>query len=277
MTLFPLLRFPISLVAVLLLFTMNMQAQSVGAGSVLPQVCTAGDLFTTTTNPALNICTATNTWSAVPFGLPSGSVVLISSGTCPTGYSEATDLDGVMLRGTLAAHGNIGQGGGADTITPTVASLTAAAQTFAGSSATSSAVSAGTPAGSNTSGAFAEGAISWPLGVPTHSGITINAVATTSGSFKGTSAGGFSAVGGAAPGSSFTPTINSQGTIAWPAGVPTISAGVFTQPTFAGNALGTHTHTLTATGTNGTSAVSGTLNSFDNRPVYLNVIFCRRN
>ena len=260
-----------------LIYSATAFGQSVGAGANLPATCVPGDVWTTTTNPTLNVCTASNTWTAVTGGgVPSGAILLIATGTCPSGFSEATGLDGVMLRGTLAAHGNVGTSGGSDTITPTVATLTAAAQTFSGSSATSSAVSGGTPAGTNTSGAFTEGAISWPVGVPTHSGTTINAIATTSGSKAGSSTGAFTAIGGVAPGSSFTPTINSQGTIAWPAGVPTIAAGSFTQPTFTGSALATHTHTLTATGTNGTSAVTGTLNSFDNRPAYLNVIFCQK-
>jgi hypothetical protein len=57
--------------------------------------------------------------------------------------------------------------------------------------------------------------------------------------------------------------------------------------TFTGSALATHTHTLTATGTNGTasftpagsngtSSVTGTLNSFDNRPAYVKVIYCQK-
>jgi hypothetical protein len=57
--------------------------------------------------------------------------------------------------------------------------------------------------------------------------------------------------------------------------------------TFTGSALTTHTHTLTATGTNGTasftpsgsngtSSVTGTLNSFDNRPAYVKVIYCQK-
>ena len=70
-------------------------------------------------------------------------------------------------------------------------------------------------------------------------------------------------------GTNSTSTVTPLGTIAWPAGVPTAAseashnhngstiswpAGV---PTFAGSALGTHQHTLTATGTNAASATSG--------------------
>lgn len=165
--------------------------------------------------------------------VPSGAILLINSGTCPTGYSEVSGLDGKTLLGTLNAHGDVGTSGGSDSITPTVNSLTAAAQTFTGSSATSSAVSAGTPAGTNGTAS----------------------VATVSGSKAGTSTGAFSTIGGVSPGSSFT--------------VPA--------ETFTGSALGTHTHTLTATGTNGTSTVTGTLNSFDNRSAFVKVIFCSKN
>lgn len=99
--------------------------------------------------------------------------------------------------------------------------------TFTGtSSQVTSATGAGTPAGT----------IAWPAGVPTHSGIT----ATTSGdgaTVSNTTVGGAGVrnVGG----HTHTVNITSQGTVAWPAGVPT----------FAGTALGTHTHTLTPAGT----------------------------
>jgi hypothetical protein len=298
-------------------------------------------------------------WQA-NWNLPAGGIFFVASGGCPVGSTENADLSGKAIIGTVAANMNVGTTGGADTITPTVATLTAAAQTFSGSSANTSAVSAGTPAGTNgtaaytpagtngtvtgpaqviswpvgvptnASGAFTEGAISWPAGVPTNgtvtgpaqvitwpagvptiSGTTINSfssvinhthtitvtslvqggttVATTGTHLMTSTATGGSAraptsgdsftatsanpAGGVA---SITPTINAPGAIAWPAGVPTEAAGNFTQPTiswpggvptnatstipaetFTGSALGTHTHTLTATGTNASSAVSG--------------------
>lgn len=72
-------------------------------------------------------------------------------------------------------------------------------------------------------------------------------------------------VGGA---SSYTPA----GTINTP--TFTGSSSVTSAETFTGSALGTHQHAVTATGTNGTSAVTGTLNSFDNRSAWMKVIFC---
>ena len=54
------------------------------------------------------------------------------------------------------------------------------------------------------------------------------------------------------------------------------NTGTVSAETFTGSALGTHTHTLTAMGTNGTSTVTGTMNSFDNRPAFVKVIFCQK-
>jgi hypothetical protein len=60
-----------------------------------------------------------------------------------------------------------------------------------------------------------------------------------------------------------------QPTISWPANPPTIAGGSFTNPTFSGNALATHTHTITPSGTNGSSAVSG-------NTAYYKVIACKK-
>lgn len=51
-------------------------------------------------------------------GLPSGAIILIISGTCPSGYAEETNLNGRTLIGTLAANADVGTTGGADTVTP---------------------------------------------------------------------------------------------------------------------------------------------------------------
>lgn len=297
------------------------QSQAVNSGATLPASCLTGSVYITTTTPGMSVCSAPNTWTAVPFGgttIPAGLISVIASGTCPTGWTESSTLNGVMLRGTVAASGNVGQTGGADTITPTVASLTAAAQTFTGSAATSSAVSAGTPAGTNGTVSITPllTAIAWPVGVPTFTGSAgtvpaqtfTGSSATTSAVSGGTPAGTINALttgadssttGGVAKAIAQTPTFTGSalgththtvtatgtngtvsftptGTVAWPAGVPTVTGASTTvgAEIFTGSALGTHTHTVTATGTNGTSTVTGTLNNFDNRPAYLNVIFC---
>ena len=272
--------------------------------------------------------------------IPSGSILMISSGACPAGFIENTALNGSMPFGTLAANGDVGTTGGSNTITPTVASLTAAAQTFSGSAATTSAVSAGTPAGTNGTVAFTPAgtnnapAISWPAGVPTFAGnagtvpaqtfsgtpfssvinhthtvtVTYNVQGGTTAATTGTHVMTSTATGGSAraptagdvvsattanpsggvtsitpAGTNSTAAFTPAGTIAWPAGVPTQpaptfsgSAGTVPAQTFTGSALATHTHTMTATGTNGPSAVTGTLNSFDNRPAFVKVIFCQK-
>ena len=196
---------------------------------------------------------------------------------------------------------------GASTTVPaeTVNSLTAAAQAFTGTASIStSSDSAGTPAGTNTLGAFTEGAISYPVNVPTQvagsftqptiawpsapTNVPTNAATATSGNCAATNVaigtGATNACKATAPNLTVpaetiswpakVPVASSgaftQGAISWPANPPTIAAGSFTQPTFTGSALGTHSHTLTPAGTNGTSAVTGTLNSTTVTPLGAN-------
>jgi len=183
-------------------------------GSSLPSTCTAGQSYWLTSATLTDIyrCTATNTWtlhdptSGGGSGLPAGAIVLVDAGTCPSGYTEQTGLNGRTVFGTLAANADVGTTGGADSLTPagtnsapgfTGTAGTVPAETFTGSSATSSSVSAGTPAGTNTwpvgvptaatEAAHTHGGstVSWPAGVPTaaneaahtHSGSTLTAAA----------------------------------------------------------------------------------------------------
>jgi hypothetical protein len=364
----------------------------------------------TLTFPAIR---AQTPWGAYPVGI----VTMIASGGCPVGTAEVIVLNGATLVGTLAANGDVGTTGGSNTITPTVATLTAAAQAFTGSSATSGATSAGTPTGTNGTVTGPAQVVSWPVGVPTNSAISMSGStaaeaahthSVTAAGTNGTVTGPaqvvswpagvptFAGSGGTVPAETFTGTAFSSvinhthtvtvtslvqggttaattgthimtstatggsaraptagdsftattanpsggvasitpagtnstaaftpaGTVAWPAGVPTnatstIPAETFTgssvtsgagsshlhavgtlaastptvswpagvptnatstipAETFTGSALGTHTHTLTATGTNGTSSVTGTLNNFDNRSAFVKVIFCQK-
>ena len=259
--------------------------------------------------------------------IPTGFTGMVTSGTCPTGYAEVAGLDAAMPLGTLAAHGDIGTTGGANTVTPTVATLTAAAQVFTGSSATTSAVSAGTPAGTNGTVTGPAQTISWPVGVPTFTGtagtvpaetftgtpfssvinhthtITVTSLVqgSTTAATTGTHVMTSTATGGSAraitagdsitatsanpsggvasitpAGTNGTAAFTPAGTVAWPAGVPTNSTSTIPAETFTGSALGTHSHTVTATGTNGTSSVTGTLNSLDNRSAFVRVIYCSK-
>src|SRR5262249_53816600 len=53
--------------------------------------------------------------------MPTGFIIMLLSGTCPTGWSEVAALNGRTLIGTLAANGDVGTTGGSDTMTPAVA------------------------------------------------------------------------------------------------------------------------------------------------------------
>jgi hypothetical protein len=85
-------------------------------------------------------------WVSISVGpvIPSGLLTFISSGVCPTGWTEATELNGKTIIGTLAANGNVGTTGGADSITP---AGSISALTFTGTSVNSQAITAGTPSG----------------------------------------------------------------------------------------------------------------------------------
>ena len=135
-------------------------------------------------------------FSCAPAPIAVGLLTFVVSGVCPAGWPEVSALSGKTLVGTVAANGDVGTTGGSDTITPTVATLTAGAQTFTGtpgmvpaqvftgSSANTSAVSAGTPVGTNGTAAFTPAGtngtvtgpaqvITWPAGVPTFAGIAL--------------------------------------------------------------------------------------------------------
>jgi hypothetical protein len=247
-------------------------------------------------------------------GIPAGLITLIETGVCPTGWAEVSALNGKTLIGTLAANKDVGTTGGLDNITPegTNGALTFTGSS-ANTNSVSAGTPAGTNGTSTVTplGTINTPTISWPAGVPTISGTTSNSfssvinhthtLATGTGSTGNfsqvigtvdTSSGGtggtptqttlgtltVATTGGVA---SITPTINNAGTIAWPAGVPTSNSLSLTgqsstvgAQTFTGSALGTHSHTLTATGTINTPTFSGT--QFDNRSAFIKVIFCKK-
>lgn len=247
----------------------------VAYGTLAPATCIAGVgalFYQTSTPPVIYVCAADGTWTSITAYVPtvqSGSALLIFSGTCPDDYTESAALAGKTILGTVAANMDVGTTGGSDAITPTVASLSAAAQTFTGSSANTSGVSGGTPAGTNSALTF----------TGTASTTVVNHVHTLA---TGTTAtGNFSQVIGTVDttsgGTGGTPTQTTLGTrsVATVNGAADYTpAGTINTPTFTGSALGTHLHALTATGTNGASAVTGTLNAFDNRSAWIKGIFC---
>lgn len=113
-------------------------------------------------------------------GLPSGAIILITSGTCPAGTTEAVELAGYTLVGTLATHSDINTTGGNDNITPagTFAgdALAAHAHTTLASGsvdAHSHTTLANGTVGSHSHTTLAAGSNAWPAGVPTFSGTSL--------------------------------------------------------------------------------------------------------
>lgn len=89
------------------------------SGATLPSTCGVGAMFVRTSDAQVFVCGSTDAWSQMGgAAVPSGSILLIDTGTCPAGFSEVTGLNGRTLVGTLAANGNVGGTGGADAITP---------------------------------------------------------------------------------------------------------------------------------------------------------------
>jgi hypothetical protein len=239
------------------------------------------------TTGKLYICDkVAGTWNPVPIiststgtAIPTGLISLVITGTCPSGWTEVSALNGKMLRGTVAANGDVGATGGSATITPTG---TVSAPTFTGNAVISSAVSAGTPAGTNGTASFT------PAGT--------NGTATTGATSGGTPAGTNSAVSATAtaavavttgsgnsmatnahthPAPTFTGSALATHTHTVPAETFTGSAGTVPAETFTGSALATHTHTTTATGTVSQPTFTGS--AVDPSPAYLKVIFCSKN
>ena len=196
---------------------------SVSNGSGSPTGCGTtyggGSIYIQSSNGHVWTCNGSIWTDDSAASVPSGLTAMVVSGACPSGYTEVSSLNGAMPYGTLTANGNIGTTGGADTVTPTVATLTAAAQTFTGSSATTSSNSAGTPAGTVTAPT-----VSWPVGVPTFSG---NAGTVPAETFTGTP---------------FSSVINHTHTIT----VTSLVQGGTTAAT-------TGTHVMTSTATGGTA------------------------
>lgn len=285
-------------------------------------------------------------------GIPAGLITVIVAGACPATWTEVSALNGKMLRGTLAANGDVGTAAGSDAITPTgtvsqpIVTMnsytpagtnatvsftpsgtiawpaavptfaggagTVAAQSFTGSSATSGATTGGTPAGTVTAPVFTGNALA------THAHELPFQIASTT-IFRQIAAATFGSGTSRAATATQTHTANTTSAAvalsqAVTAGTP---AGTNSAPTFTGSALATHTHTVTATGTNGTvsftpagtiawpagvptltgasgtvpaeaftgtaATLTGTVSqptftgaSFNNRPAYVNVIFCQK-
>jgi hypothetical protein len=81
------------------------------------------------------ICVSDGTaWQPPQTALIPSGLITITLTTCPAGWTEATELNGVTLQGTLTTNGNVGTTGGADSVTP---AGTNSAPTFTGTPFTS--------------------------------------------------------------------------------------------------------------------------------------------
>lgn len=116
------MRWAVAFVAVALCWIASAQyTGNGGQGTSLPQSCSIGSQYVVTTGPSLHICSATNTWSEVggsSGGIPAGSILMVDSGSCPTGFGEVAGLASRFPMGTVAANGDVGGTGGANTFTP---------------------------------------------------------------------------------------------------------------------------------------------------------------
>lgn len=242
-------------------------------GTTLPSTnCDQGQLYVLTAtdganSPGFYYCDTPGSWLKAGWtggtSVPSGAVIFIDTGTCPSGYSEDSNLSGKTIVGTIAANGDVGTTGGSDTITP---AGTNGAPSFTGT-------------------AWAAPAVSWPAGVPTFSGNSVTSSAVSAGTPAGTNAA--SATSGNCAATNIAAGTGS--TTACKATAPNLTV---TAQTFTGSALGTHTHTTTATGTVAWPAGVPTLASytpagsvaapaftgtqFDNRSAFVKVIACKK-
>lgn len=197
--------------------------------------CSAGQYVNALNTDAAPTC-GTPTGGAA---LPSGAIILILSGTCPSGFTEETALSGKFVLGTVAANSDVGTTGGSDNITPAGTNSGGAVNAHSGTAVADHA--------SHTHTYTDVIAHTHTLPV----GATDDTAAPFDRADAGTNASGANAT--TASGSTGVAT----GTTAGPSatlthGVTQPSNHTFTQPTFTGT-------------------------QFDNRPAFAKVIFCRAN
>lgn len=282
-----------------------------------------GVYFKDDESPGANLygCTAPNTWTALgggsSGGVPAGAVVFVDSGTCPGGFAEVAGLAGRMILATIAAAGDVGTTGGSDSVTP---SGSVSAPTFAGSAGTVPAQTiawpASVPTHSGTAASFSGSAwtppaISWPAGVPTFSGtpitqvinhthgvtVTWNVQGGTTAATTGTHVMTSTATGGSARApttgdvvsattanpSGGVASITPAGSVAWPAGVPTVasytpagSVSITNQGTISWPAAVPSNSTVSFTPAGTVGAPTFTGNSLDNRSAFVRLIGCKK-
>lgn len=184
-------------------------------------------------------------------GVPAGSILLIVSGTCPSGYAEETALNGKTLFGTLAANSDIGTTGGNDNITP---AGTNSAPTFTGDAA--NLTHSGTAVTDHASHTHTY------TDVVNHVHVQNVNTGTTGGS------------------NGYGVDTSTNGSAATAISTANPTGGVATGTTNGPSATLTHSvtqpsaHSYTPTGS--VAAPTFTGSSFDNRSAFARVIFCRK-
>ena len=213
-------------------------------------------------------------------GVPTGGIIFIDAGTCPTGFTQDTAFNGAYILGTVAANADVGLTGGSNSVTPTgsvsAPTLTMNSYTPAGTNAAPAlTMNSYTPAGTNAAPALAMNSYA-PAG--TVSAPTFAGAAQTF-TTKGTSTGSAANFTGPNP---YTPA----GTVSAPSftGTAATLTGSVAAPGFTGTAA-TLTGSVAAPGFTGTAATltgsvsapafTGTAATI--QPAYLKVIACKAN
>lgn len=225
--------------------------------------CTDGQKLVWNSATANWICS-----DATSSGVESGAIVIKLTGTCGTGYTEATELNGKTLIGTLAANGNIGTTGGSDTLTPTG---TNSAPTFTGSAlATHGHAFTGSALATHThtftGSALATHAHELPWQIPSTTTIRQIAIATFG---TGTSRAATAVSAAGTANTTSAAVALSQGvTAGTPAGSNSSDSG--------GTPSGSNAVTSGGTPAGTVSAPTFTGASGENRSAFVRVIFCRK-
>lgn len=97
-----------------------------GSGPVLPENCVPGSTFSKLDGiggiATFNFCNLSGAWVELTSGgggIPSGAIIMISSGSCPSGFTEDATLVNRYVVFTRAANGDVGTTGGSATLTAT--------------------------------------------------------------------------------------------------------------------------------------------------------------
>lgn len=206
----------------------SMCASAAVAQPATPCNPNSGSWSVSTSSAVFYVCASDGlSWLTVGGGgssVPQGSILLILSGACPTGFEEATELNGQTLVGTLAANKDVGTTGGNDSITPAGTNSGTAIADHASHTHTYTQVVNHTHGFTNVRGATTGGATTargFTEGNDTSSTVTTQLTADPGGGVaSGTTAG---------PGAALTHTVSTQPVFA---GTPADNRSAFTRVIF---------------------------------------------